>query len=209
MTRTRVDLVARDFTNNIRRATYLTAATSHAKSVSGLRFRDYHCSMITELAYLTVYLAWEHFVEQSFILYMLGKPSPRGTVFPRYVMPPDREHALQLARGDGRFTDWGTCDMIVAGAKRFLRDGDPYTSAVQPMTNTMNDTKTIRNAMAHKSSESHQKFETLVRKELGFLPSGMTVGLFLEHVEPSSVPPRTFLDRYVAVFQTACSAIAP
>src|SRR4051812_27779037 len=64
------------------------AAPGAAPHLSGAR-RD----AIIELAYLQAFLAWENFLERTFILYLTGHRAPRGRVPFRYAFPPDHKTA--------------------------------------------------------------------------------------------------------------------
>ena len=48
---------------------------------------------LTEVAFLRAFTGWEIFLEETFILYLLGHQAPKGKPLRRYGFPPDREAA--------------------------------------------------------------------------------------------------------------------
>lgn len=156
------------------------------------RFKKEHYTQIVELAFMQAFLTWESFLEEAFVLYLLGKKSPNGYAPHRYAVPFSRQHAIDLLASDARHTDWTAAERIVHRAKRFFKEGQPFESVIQPKKNLLQNLKNIRNALSHQSEEASGKFETLVRNELGFLPAGMIPGTFLMTLKPNLTPPKTY-----------------
>ena len=82
---------------------------------------------IIELAFLRGFLAWESFLEESFILHMLGKQPRRGRPPHRYVFPPNRTAAFELTAGPRGYASWEVAADVANQATRFFRNGRPYT----------------------------------------------------------------------------------
>jgi len=159
-----------------------------------------------ELAFLRGFLAWEGFLEESFILYMLGKRPQTGRPPQRYVLPRNRESAHDLAAEGRPYARWDATS-VTSRAQRFFRDGRPYIQALQPSQNALADAKTIRNAIAHVSVAARNKFETLVRRELTVLPPRLTVGGFLNTTKSGVTPPVSFLEFYLDKLQFVAERI--
>jgi hypothetical protein len=176
---------------------------------SGARFTNGHLSQIIELAFLRSFLTWETFIEEAFILYLLGIESPGGFRPVRYAVPRNRQHAVDLLASDVRHTDWTAADRVIDRANRFFKGGRPFIRVIRPRTNMFNNMKTIRNAVSHASDESADKFESLVRNELTYYPRGMTPGEFLMSLVPKSTPPKTFIQYYTENLQVLARAICP
>lgn len=67
------------------------------------RRRDY----MTEMALLRAFLAWEVFVEESFVLYLSGQRPPLGRAPSRYAFPPSYRMALDWVVPEGRsYASW-------------------------------------------------------------------------------------------------------
>ena len=163
---------------------------------------------IIELAFLRGFLAWESFLEESFILHMLGKQPRRGRPPHRYVFPPNRTAAFELTAGPRGYASWEVAADVANQATRFFRNGRPYTGPLRVARNTLDDTRTLRNAVAHRSESARKRFESLARNQLGgTLPPGLTVGGFLNTTQPTSAPPESFLEYYLGMLQIVAEQI--
>ncbi len=209
MGRTKLSLVLEDFEAETKRAVRLTQSLNYARGVRRGRFTQTQYEMVVELAYLRGYLAWESFLEQSFLLYMLGKSAPSGFLPQRYALPMNRQHAWEIAKGDQRYPDWTAADKVVARANRFMKDGEPFALALRSMQSDLQDMKTIRNSIAHQSQETNDPFRLVVRKVLGYYPAGMTVGGFLDTPHPVTAPQITLLEHYLALLLQTARLITP
>ena len=215
MTHVAIEPVASDLRLSLRQSRGLaSAARQWVNPALGPRrpaFSSAHRCTLVELAFLRSFLAWESFLEETFLLYVLGK-KPRSRKHPRkrFILPRDREHALELLLPEGRrdYVMWDNPEVVLARAKRFLKDGEPFQNALSPRLNALKEMQTIRNAIAHRSIVSQQKFSNLVRDRLGTLPLGITVGVYLETPIPSSTPPTLQLDRYLQEIEAGALAIA-
>lgn len=155
------------------------------------------------------FLTWEGFLEEAFILYLLGKKSPNGYAPGRHAIPTNRPHAIELLASDTRHTDWTAADRVVNRAKRFFKAGQPFENVIRPQSNLLANLKTIRNALSHESEEATEKFETLVRNELTYFPPGMIPGTFLMTLKPHHAPPKTYLQFYTETLRAMAEAIIP
>jgi hypothetical protein len=173
------------------------------------RFKKEHYTQIVELAFMKSFLTWEGFLEEAFILYLLGKKSPSGYAPDRHAIPTNRQHAIELLASDARHTDWTAAARVVNRAKRFFKSGRPFETVIRPQSNLLDNLKTIRNALSHESMEATEKFETLVRNELTFLPPGMIPGTFLMTLKPHHAVPKTYLQFYTEILNSMAEAIVP
>jgi len=165
---------------------------------------------MTEMAFLRAFLAWEVFVEESFILYLAGQNAPRGRPPNRYAFPPNFKTAMEWVVPEGRqYAGWTVPSHVSNRAERFFRDGRPFASVLRSNQNVLEETRTIRNAIAHKSMAAKDKFEALVRTKLGALPPNTSVGSFLFTIVPGSAPPTSFLEYYIGTIDFAARRIVP
>lgn len=164
---------------------------------------------MVELAFLRSYLAWETFLEESFILYMLGKAPPGGEAARRYSFPPDRKTAVEwVVPEDRSYARWDAQPVGIR-AQRFFQDGLPFSDALRSSQAHLSEAKTIRNAVAHNSAKARERFDGLVRTRLGTLPADVTVGSFLGMVVPASAPPISFLEFYLQRIELVAGQIVP
>ena len=207
--------VLRDFDKNISRSQDLAGAAQQwlvrANGPKMPRFTIAYRDMLVELAFLHLFLAWERFLEESFLLYMLGKKSPRKYAPQRFVNPPTRSHAHRLTLPDwGRpYAEWDNPEAVRERAKRFFKKGDPYESSLSAHTHVLKEIRTIRNAIVHRSISSQDNFDKLVRNKLGYLPSNLRVGAFLIKGVRGHTVPISHLDYYLNGLINAARGIIP
>jgi hypothetical protein len=165
---------------------------------------------ITEHAFLHSFLAWEAFLEESFVLYLSGQRPPRGRAPQRYSFPPNIQIAMDWVVPEGKdYAMWTIANHVANRAERFFRHGAPYASVLRGNQNTLDELRILRNAIAHSSTSVRRKFETLVRNRLGILPMNLTVGAFLWTSIPASHPPRAFIEDYLNRIEFIARQIVP
>jgi len=136
--------------------------------------------MITELSFLRIFIAWENFLEESFIRYLVGAKSPSGYIPKRTVSPSNMEIAKKILSGERKeYIRWNSASEVVARAEIYFKDGEPYANAIRGATIDLDDMNIIRNRITHMSSTSKTKFNNFVRRRFGHGKSGMTPGRFL------------------------------
>ena len=165
---------------------------------------------ITEMAFLRAFQAWEVFVEESFILYLWGHKPPRGRAPSRYAFPPSHRTAMEWVIPEGRdYAQWTVAQHVTERAERFFKAGGPFSPVLKGNQNALDEIRTIRNAIAHKSLGARLKFEKMVRDKLSVLPPKLTVAGFLSTTEPKSTPPIVFLEYYIGRIDSAARQIVP
>ena len=179
------------------------------------RAKGPHISMkrrdsMTELAFLRGFLAWETFLEESFVLYLLGQVPPHGSGPKRYVFPPSHRAATEWIVPEGRrYARWTVAAEVSERAERIFEHGRPFAPVLRSHQHTLDEARTIRNAIAHESSSAGANFDTLVRNKLGALPPGLRIGGFLAATVPTSAPPMSFLESYLQIVEFAAQRIIP
>ena len=187
------------------------AADAYKWSLPGAspRITKKRLEAIAELVFLRGVLAWEIFLEESFVLYLLGRTPPRGRTPKRFTFPPSKELAEEWVIPEGRpYAAWDAV-AVSTRAERFFRNGRPFTAALRGSQSVLDEMRIIRNAIAHKSKSARLKFENLVRTRLGTLPPMTSVGRFLEVTIPGSSPPSSFLDYYFNRIALVAEQIVP
>lgn len=161
---------------------------------------------INEMAFLRMFLAWEDFLEESFIRYMCGAVT-RTRYCPKvYVSPMNLDHALKFFIVKPRnYVEWLSGQQVIERAEMVFRDGEPYKSAIRPLLTDLDDMRQIRNSIAHRSGTSWKRFETLVRRILGSRPHRLTPGLFLGLTHAGVGKP--YIEHYKDVLSVAASRI--
>lgn len=163
-----------------------------------------------ELAFLRAFLAWEIFLEETFLLYLMGQKPPRGRGPKRYTFPPNLQTAGEWIIPERRqYAEWTNCQDVCRRAERFFQKGRPYADVLRSRQNIFDESKRIRNAIVHTSGSAQNEFETLIRYKLGVLPPNTTVGSFLCTVKPDSSPPQSFLEHYLGKIEFVAKTIVP
>jgi hypothetical protein len=170
--------------------------------ISGPKLYKKQLYKIIELSFLEIFLAWEKFLEDSLIDYLLVKKNSRK--FHCYIRPRSVKHILEILQEGRLYADFANTEFILRVANTYFRNGEPFNSSIRLHKTSIDDIKTIRNAIAHDSSNSMEKFQKLVRRHLGTLPRGATPGSFLYS---SSNPNICYLKFYADILEKAAHAI--
>jgi hypothetical protein len=165
-------------------------------------------SVLVQSAFLRVFIAWETFLESTFVSYLVGSPSITGKQLTRYAAPKDRAHALGMVIGGMRFVDWTTPESVRKLASLFFDGGDPYETVLAQITSDLYDLKTIRNAAAHLASTSNAQLDALATRRLSTPTVGITVAKFIMTADPKSATGQSMLQTYEATLDTAAHLIA-
>jgi hypothetical protein len=188
------------------------AADANRWSAAGSRPRisRKRSESMMELAFFRAYLAWEAFLEESFVCYLLGMAAPRRSAPKRFTFPPSRREAKAWLVPEGRrYTSWDS-NAVRSRSQRYFRGGKPFHAALSSHQNALDQTKIVRNAIAHQSDSARDKFKNLARSMLqGTVPPGLTIGRFLNTQLPGSVPPETFFEYYIEKLEFIAGRIVP
>lgn len=120
---------------------------------------------IVEHCYMQIFLAWEKFLESSFILYLNAGADLQGNTYIRYGIPKDREHAYNMIKGTKNYPDWTNINDVRCLAKIYFENGGPY-SIIENIPVEFEDIKIIRNRISHVSEKSIKAFERLLAKTI-------------------------------------------
>jgi hypothetical protein len=135
--------------------------------------------LVFELAFLKMFIAWEQFLENTFVRYVCGAPSLSGKKPMRIISARYLDDALGAVCGDRPYADWASVDVVVDRANRFFDKGEPYATPLQSAAVELVNMKKVRNHIAHHSNKSGEDFAKLLVNIYGFRPKGMTAGRFL------------------------------
>lgn len=135
--------------------------------------------LIFELAFLKIFIAWEQFLENTFIRYMCGASSLSGKKPIRIVSARHLDDALKVICAERPYADWASVEIVVERANRFFDNGEPYATPLQSAAVELANMRRIRNHIVHHSNKSREDFNKLLVNTYGFRPQGMTAGRFL------------------------------
>jgi hypothetical protein len=176
----RVD-AAEDFVLRSTRARHQTAERSALLSS--------HLEWVHEAALLKVGVAFEHYLETSMGLYVLGERTNTG-FRPRRKkkVSMNLPSILDVFRGDQDFVGWNTPEHIIRRAEKWLRNGEPFFTSISAASQTINFLRYIRNVIAHDSDSANEKLEKATRRLYGALPKARSPGALLIAVPPPGLP---------------------
>lgn len=170
--------------------------------VRRMRMPQIQVELVAELAFLRVFIAWENFLEQSFLRYLVGARSRSGQAPTKYVNPKNLDHARQVVCSGREYFQWNSASKVVQIAETYFRDGEPFKPILEGISAELKDMATIRNRIAHRSTSARDRFNSLVRKNFGHGKPGMTPGRFLlTSTTPSSQS--SFFDDYTQTISAA------
>lgn len=132
---------------------------------------------IVEHCFMQIFLAWENFLENSFILYLNAGADLQGDTYVRYGIPKDNEHAYNMLKGTKNYPDWTNINDVKCLAKIYFENGGPY-SIIENVPVEFEDIKNIRNRISHVSEKSKKAFERLLAKTI-VQTTNVSVGDFL------------------------------
>jgi len=177
-------------------------------SIKSLGIPRIQVEIIVEMAFLRIFVTWEHFLEESFIRYAVGAASPSGYAPNTLIHPQNIGHALELILSGRNYVPWNSASEVTRRSALYFEGGEPYRRALDPAAAELDEMNTIRNRITHKSVNSKNNFKAFIRTKFGHGIRGMTPGRFLLTL-PASPPPNTFLDYYIEMIRISSSIIVP
>lgn len=163
---------------------------------------------ITIAAFLNFYVAWESYLEASFVAFMVGTPTTSGAVPGRYAMPPDVSAAQRMLIGINKYFDYGNHDFLRKIAKIYFPNGYPFEPHISSISSDLADLKTMRNASAHLSSTTNASLEALAQRIFSRPCPGINLYVLLTSLDPRAGNGITVYLSYKAKVLTAAELIA-
>ena len=203
-----ITLALQEFQASTGQANAIIAAAYRVDPASNFFFTATEQAVLVESAFLRLFVAWEAFLESTFVNYMLGTQSLQGNVLQRYVSPRNVDHAHSMVVGGMRYADWSTPDVVRKLAKLFFDGGEPYETVLAQIHADLLDLKTVRNAAAHLSSTTSTQLDSVASRVLATPVVGMTVARFVLHRNPRSATGESMMQTYSATLHAAADLIA-
>jgi hypothetical protein len=164
---------------------------------------------ISESAFLKMFVAWETFVESSFIDYLINEESILLRRPAKWATPINRKHANQLIVGNQKYMDWSNPETVRTISKIFFHQGYVFDTALSAINTDLMDMKTIRNSAAHLSSTTSDKLDGLASRILSTPCTNFTAYQLLFAIDPrSGAAAQNVLERYLTLIDIAAEQIA-
>jgi hypothetical protein len=181
---------------------------------------------IIALAFMTNVAAWEEFVQESFIRYLMGASSPSGGYKPslRLGACSSIDHAIEVIAGESNYDleknylVWMNWKAVVKRAEVYFWKGEPFSKIPDGIVTLINDSFKIRNRVAHSSLMCKKDFKQVALKSRGMgkdanLTQGYTVGHLL--LEPnvrhfgSFCSGQNYFEAYTNMFKKLADLLTP
>lgn len=136
----------------------------------GAGFPFFQVELFAELSFLRTYISWERFLEESFSRFLCGARGVSGTKHVSCAKPKSIDEAKNLLIGldrGGRYADWSRRDVVVARAKLFFRHGAPFAGPLTAAGNDLDDMRSIRDCIAHRSRAAGERLARIVQRRTG------------------------------------------
>lgn len=164
---------------------------------------------ICESAFLRIFIAWETFVENCFIDYLLNEQSILNNRPAKWANPINKDHANQIIIGTQKYMDWSNPETVRKVSQIFFHLGYVFNTSLGAINNDLMDMKTIRNSAAHLSSTTSSKLDGLSSRILTIPCTNYTAYKLLFSVDPrTGAASQTVLDRYIQLLDLAAEQIA-
>ena len=165
-----------------------------------------HSDAGVEAAFLQMYKAWEALLEDCTLAFLCGRLRCDGRVVSCEARMTSEEIARVFLYQDRPFIEWTDIDRTVDRWNRMFTQPNLLDSAVRAAKTELRQMSTIRNAIAHSSPASVNKFRTLVQNQFGGNPTITRPAMFLVSAYPVD-PTRTFFDRYADILDVASNQL--
>ncbi len=144
------------------RAEVQAAESLRAKANAAGSLDASEAHMLYEATFLRIFRAYENFLEETFLSYLVGEATVRGTVLKPYVTPLDLAHARKIVTSSQPFLDWTNPQTVISRAETYIEDGGPIKMAIASSQSSLKFAKRIRNHIAHNSAESESEYRGVV-----------------------------------------------
>jgi hypothetical protein len=175
----------------------------------GYKFPVLLRNFVVESAFLKVFIAWESFLEDIFIKYMMGEQPTVTQISNRYATPIDIAHARKFLLGTNArdFVDWSTPDTIQRLSVIYFGGVNIFNTIVASIYTDFLRLKTIRNAAAHMTLSTGGKLDSVASTIMGSPKSGIKPAELLLWIDPVPATPNTVFYNYIQVLDTAAELI--
>lgn len=200
------------FTGEITRAVAIAQlgerirATAPLGSVARRELRPEKLEALYELAYLRLFLAWEHFLEETFTRLLCGHVTAAGPPTLIQAKFPNL-NAARIAILHGQdFVSWANPAAVERRSRAFFTAGT-HELVIQSSRARISAFNSVRNRIAHKSTFSQQEFDGASMLLAGRRYPASAPGRFLRDWNPAVVPPERYIHSLVAELNSLAAQI--
>ncbi len=196
---------AEDFLNRSRTARHSTA--------NRIAYTTMQLEWVAEHTLLKMTVACELFLERSMGAYVIGERAPSGfrAARTRRLNVPLSE-AIRIFRGDRDFVGWISPGLVIQRAEAWLRNGEPFSSALAPMSLLLGYVRLMRNSIVHESESANELFLNRTLALYGPLPGFVTPGRQLCQPCPAGLPGLIgpdLISAIIATYRALAASVVP
>jgi len=169
--------------NIVKVNSYIDLAYEQDDSSNNLRTEE-EIEFLVTAAFLKLFIAWEGFLETSFIAYLTGEVSLDGDQLVKYASPVDESHAHKILIGTQKYVDWANNEIVNRISALYFEAAEPYSTSLNSIARELSELRTIRNASAHISSTTQTKIDAVASRVLGTPVSNIGVADFITRISP-------------------------
>lgn len=189
------------------------ANSARHQSIERKAFTTAQREWCAEHTLLKLTVGAECFLEQALGAYVIGERAPSG-YRPRRIrrINASLPEALRIFRGDRDFVGWITPGQVIKRAEGWLRNGEPFSSALSPVSQVLGYVRLMRNSIAHESESAQDQFLDRTRALYGALAPNTSPGGQLLQPPPAALGAlvgRNLLTGITEVYRAVSSAVVP
>lgn len=197
-----------NYRNSITEANTFIGIAFQQDAAGAYTHQQFQRDFITDSTFLKIFIAWETFLESSFINYMLGELSILGNPVVRYSQPIDFQHANKLIIGTQSYFDWSDPNKVKQLCNLYFGAGNPLDTYISAIMTDLRDLKTIRNAAAHLSSTTTAALDAVASRKLRRQCVNITVSQLIFSADPNSPTGGTVLQTYLNILDISAAGIS-
>ncbi len=168
----------------------------------GVVFEQDIYDSILEHCFMRIYLSWEIFLEDAFILYLLDQADIKGNKYTRFAYPQDEDHAYRLLKGTKQYPDWTSIDTVNTLSNLFFKNSGPFSFLCSNPVE-FSQMKIIRNRISHVSKQSIKAFNKLTNTQIA--TTNMSAANFLSTLKDHTTI--TYYSYYTDIIKVYVEAI--
>lgn len=163
---------------------------------------NYWVERLNELRLVRATLAWEDFLEETFLCYLRGSRGVSGTTYALVGQPAATFATAQaLVLNGAPYGNWLNEKWVDDRARQLFFGPHPFLVLASP---PFQDLRVVRNRIVHRSEVAKAAFRAVVTANYGVVKRGMTPGRFLSE----SVQGSSRIERYIHALDQAAQLIA-
>lgn len=123
---------------------------------------------LREISFLSVFIAWEEFLETAFETYLIlgshSNPRMRAKISVKELDVARELMKIENRRG----ISWASCEVVINRSQVYFEDGEPFKTPLKRAKASMDQIQTLRNRIAHHHSMlSKDKYSIMIRNLYG------------------------------------------